>query len=98
MSNETIAGVAAVFAVDGRVIAHVTDFNRSTPGGFTMQEAQEHRAKARLGAAVIREMASSLLCSALDDYDCERIMNKIKGGKVYVFPIGPAAPTVGGER
>jgi len=83
-----------VFAVDGRVIAHVTDFNRSTPGGFTMQEAQEHRAKARLGAAVIREMASSLLCSALDDYDCERIMNKIKGGKVYVFPIGPA-PTVG---
>jgi hypothetical protein len=82
-------GVSAIFVVDSRVIAHVCDFNRSTPGGFTMQEAQTHRAKARLGAAVVRELASSLLYSGLDDYQCERIMNSIKGGKVHVLPIGP---------
>lgn len=90
MTEKTPTGVSAIFVVEGRVIAHVTDFNRSTPGGFTMQEAQKHRATARLGAAVVRELASPLLYSGLDDYDCERIMNKIKGGTVHVLPIGPA--------
>jgi hypothetical protein len=94
---EIPTGVAAAFVVEGRVIAHVTDFHRSTPGGFTLQEAQESRAKARLGAAVIRELCSSLLFDSLDQYDCERMMNKIRGGKVYVFSIGPA-PTVTGNR
>ena len=95
MADEKVpTGVSAIFVAEGRVIAHVTDFSQSRPGGFTVREAQESRAKSRLGFAVVRELASPLLYSGLDEYDCERIMNKIKGGKVHVLPIGSSA----GER
>jgi hypothetical protein len=90
MSDEVPTGVTAIFVVEGRVIAHATDFNRSRPGGFTVREAQESRAKAALGAAVVRELASPLLYSGLDRYDCERIMNSIKNGKVHVLAIEAA--------
>jgi hypothetical protein len=94
MSDETPKGVTAIFVVDGRVLAHATDFHRSAPGGYTLKEAQESRAKMRLGFEVMKALASPTLYSGLDQYDCERIMNKIEGGKVQVLPIGYAE----GER
>jgi hypothetical protein len=85
-------GMSAIFVVDGRVIAHVTDFNRSTYGGFTLQESQEHRVRDKLATAVVRELASPLLWRNLNGYDCQRILDKI-GGTVHVLPIGgPGKP------
>lgn len=84
--NPSIAGVTAVYVYDGRVIAHASDFNRSRPGGFTVLEAQTHRVGQALAFAVVRALASTALHENLDAYECERIMNKMKG-KTYIIPV-----------
>lgn len=89
MTDQIPTGMSAIFVADGRVIAHVTDFNRSTYGGFSLQESQEHRVRDKLAAAVVKELSSPLLYSNLDSYDCQRILEKIPG-KVHVLPIGGA--------
>lgn len=81
------AGVTAVYVYDGRVIAHASDFDRSRPGGFTVLEAQTHRAEQALAVAVVRTLASPALHENLDAYDCEQIVRKMKG-KSYVLPVG----------
>lgn len=87
MTDEIPKGVSAIFVVDGRVIAHASDFNRSTPGGYTLQEAQELRARQSLARAVVRELSSRLLCDSLDVYDCERIIHKLPG-KIHLLTHG----------
>lgn len=88
MENETIpTGMSAIFVAEGRVIAHVTDFNRSTYGGFSLQESQEHRVLDRLAMAVVKELSSPLLYNNLDVYACQRILEKIPG-KIHVLPVG----------
>lgn len=90
MENETVPpGMSAIFIAEGRVIAHVTDFNRSTYGGFTLQEAQEHRVRDRLAMAVVKELSSPLMHNNLDAYECQRILGKLPG-KVHVMPVGGA--------
>lgn len=84
----TPPGVAAIFVIDGRVIAHAACFNRSTPSGFTLAEAQEHRARGMLAWEVVKALASPALYSGLDTYGCERIVNSIKGGHVHVMQLG----------
>lgn len=96
MTNETVPeGVSAIFVVEGRVIAHVTDFARDRPGGFTVREAQELRARRRLAHAVVKELSSSLLYEHVDEYVCKQILQKIPG-KVHVLPI--TAQRTGAEQ
>lgn len=98
MTNDAIpSGVSAIFVADGRVIAHVADFNRSTPGGYTLREAQESRARMQLARAVVKELSSPLLYEHLDAYDCEQILRKIPG-KVHVMAIGGTSSSAGDER
>lgn len=87
MTEATPQGVVAVFVTDNRVVAQASDFNRSRPGGFTLREAQEHRARASLAWAVVRECCSTLIASNLDSYICEQILQKLPG-KVHVIPVG----------
>ena len=79
-------GVTAVYVYDGRVIAHASDFKPDRPGGFTTFEAQSHRAKSELAWEVVRALASPALWENLTTYDCEQIVNKMKG-KIHVLPI-----------
>jgi hypothetical protein len=89
MSDPIPTGMSAIFVAEGRVIAHVTDFNRSTYGGFTLAESQESRVRDKLAAAVVKELSSPLLHDNMDSYECKRILEKIPG-KVHVLPIGGA--------
>jgi predicted glycosyltransferase len=80
MADEAaLAGVTAVYLYEGRVLAHASDFHRSRPGGYTMREAQEYRAKQRLAIEVVRALSSQALFENLDAYDCEQILRKMKG-------------------
>jgi hypothetical protein len=81
------SGVTAVYVYDNRVIAHASDFNQSRPGGFTVLEAQTHRVEQALAFAVVRALASPALHENLDAYECERILQKMKG-KTYIIPVG----------
>lgn len=98
MDKETIpTGMSAIFVSDGDVIAHVTDFARDRYGGFTLQESQEHRVKDRLARAVVKALSSPLLADNMDNYTCQRILEKIPG-KVHIMPIGGAHSATGDER
>lgn len=81
------SGVTAIYVYDGRVIAHASDFQRSRPGGFTVLEAQTHRAEQRLAVEVVRGLSSPALYENLDAYACEQIVQKMKG-HIYVVPVG----------
>lgn len=82
-----VSGVVAIFVIDGRVIAHAADFNRSCPGGFTVAQAQEHRARDRLSFEVVKELASPTLYNGLSQYNCDRIVRGIKGGSIHVLQL-----------
>lgn len=82
----SVSGVTAIYVVEGRVIAHASDFNRSRPAGFTVQEAQEHRARERLACEVIKELSSPLLYNNMDAYTCEQILRKLPGS-TFVLPV-----------
>jgi len=87
-------GVTALYVHDGRVIAHVSDFHPSAPGGFTLLEAQTSRAKRNLAIELVRALSSPHLAEALDEFDCAGIMRKMKG-TVLVLQHGHSA---GGSR
>lgn len=91
--NQTPPGVIAVYVYDGRVIASASDFNRSTPGGFTMAEAQTYRARDALSWEVVRALASPALYENLSAYDCRQIVQKMKG-REQIIPISHADPEV----
>lgn len=84
-------GVVAVFvAEDGREIANVGDFNRSSPAGYTQREAQELRAKDSLAAKVVQELSSPLLSNAIENYTARQIIDKMcdSGCRVLLVPVG----------
>ena len=86
MSNKPITGVTALFIIEGRVLAHATSFELSTPGGLTLEEAQTYRAKRQLAFEVVKALASPRLYERLDAHDCENIMAKIDG-RVQIVPV-----------
>lgn len=91
--NQTPLGVMAVYVYDGRVIASASDFNRFTPGGCTMAEAQTYRVRNALAWEVVRALASPALYENLSAYDCQQIVQKMKG-REQIIPISHADPEV----
>lgn len=73
----------------GHVIASVSDFNLSRYGGFTLYEGQKIRVQRLLAVAVIDAYCSSVITCAMDTYDCEQIVRKLKGQMTFV-PVGHA--------
>jgi len=86
LSDEAVlpSGVTAVYLYEDRVVANASDFRTDCPGGFTLQEAQEHRARRLLAIEVVHALSSRALYENLDANDCEQILRKMKG-KVHII-------------
>lgn len=87
--------VAILTAPDGHVVATATDFDRSSSGGVSMQEAQEYRAKMRLKREAVAAYCSGTIVAALDQYLIERIVERLVssgGHKLTVIPVGGDKP------
>lgn len=91
MSNTTPPGIVAVL-IDktGREVANASCFDRSTPGGFTLAEAQESRCRRKLAGAVMFALASPLLADNIDAHTAEGIVRAMcnSGCRVVVIPVG----------
>lgn len=77
-------GIVALFiGKDGRVITSVNDFS---PGGYG--------GKRSLAYEVMRDLASPLICEAIDAYDAEKILNALCsrcGCRVEIIVVGHEA-------
>ena len=82
--------VAVLISKDGRPIADAADFNRSTPGGFSMQDAQTWRARDALAIKTMKILSSPTLSDAIDTYDAKKIVDKMcqNGCRVAIIPVG----------
>lgn len=87
MSTKPPKGVTAIYVYKDRVLATASDFATSRPGGFTVQEAQESRARHQLSVEVVRALASPALYENLGSYDCDQIVRKM-GGSIHIAHIG----------
>lgn len=88
MQQTKVQGIVAIYINEnGKVVADAADFNRSCPGGYTLREAQEFRAKQNLSFAVIRAYCSDTVVNSLESYECESIVRKLPG-KISIIPIG----------
>lgn len=90
-----VNGVVALFIdKEGRVLANVSDFNSSGYGGFTLQQAQEIRAKSSLAHEMLEKLSSPLICAAVDTYDAKKIMDNMCsrcGCRVEIVSVGHGA-------
>lgn len=97
MSEKAAKGVVAILTgPDGYVWATVTDFDRSGYGGFSMQEAQEYRAKRALAWEFVRKACSDVIVKAMDEYQCDRIISNVcsqQGFTRTILPIGYEEPS-----
>jgi hypothetical protein len=83
-------GCVGIYTDDeGRVIASVSDFDRSGYGGFSLYQGQKVRAERKLAVAIVNAYCSNVITRALDSYDCEQIVRKLKG-KMTFIPVGHA--------
>ena len=69
--------IQMLIAPDGRVVAHVADFQRSRYGGFSLLESQRVRCRDRLAGAVREAFASPQLTQAIDSYDARGIVDNL---------------------
>lgn len=89
-AEEALKGVVGIYTdPDGHVIASVSEFETHGYGGFTLLQAQEHRAHQALARAVVQAYASERLWKALDGR-CSEILNRLcrDGGKATFIPVG----------
>lgn len=78
---------------DGRVVAHVADFNLDGYGGFTIEEAQRVRCRRALAFAVIEAFASPVLTRAISGYHADHIVDSLvkkQGYRKHEIVIGHA--------
>jgi hypothetical protein len=77
-------------APGGRVVASVSDFDRSGYGGFSLAEGQRHRCRNKLARAVVQETCSFAISDALELYDCGQIIERMehKGYRAHTVYIG----------
>lgn len=85
-----IKGVVAILTgPDGHVWATATEFDRSGYGGFSLQEAQELRVKRALAWEFVRKACSDVIVRALDEYQCDRIINNVCSQQGFTRTILP---------
>ncbi len=83
--------VAILTGPDGHVWATATDFHTDGYGGFSLQEAQELRAKTQLAFEFIRSTCSDVVVKAMGPLDCKGIVDNLThkhGFKRTIIPIG----------
>jgi hypothetical protein len=77
-------GMVGIYVIDGRVIASVSDFDRATYGGYTLEQSQRHRVENSLARAVVKALCSDVIVKALDAHDCQRIVSKLSGKSQFI--------------
>lgn len=89
---QTPKGVVAIFVgPDGRCIASVSDFRHDGYGGYTMQEAQTHRARDAIARAVADALASSEFTKHIDNYHKREVLSQMErqdGYRLHIVPVG----------
>lgn len=83
--------VAILTGPDGHVWATATDFSTGGYGGFTLEEAQEIRAKRELSFEFVRKSCNDWIIKGLDNHDCESIVERLirkEGFKRTFIAIG----------
>lgn len=82
--------VAILVSKNGNELASVTDFNRTTPGGFTLLEAQKSRARETLATKAMKELSSPLLSDSISQYHARGILSEMcdRGCKIIFVPVG----------
>lgn len=78
------------YADDGKNLISVADFDQSSYGGYSVEEAQKLRVKRDLAFAVARALCSPLFVDAMSSHQCEDIFNNmIKKGVLTrtIIPI-----------
>jgi len=83
--------VAVLSAPDGRFTVSATDFQKSTPGGFTLRQSQERRAEETLARKLVEETCSPFIAKALQGYDAERLLQRLvmdQGFSMSIIPVG----------
>lgn len=85
MENENPPGVVGVYVdKNGRAIVSVADFNPDGVNGMRLREGQEWRVRRKLAQAIVVAYCSPVISDALDDYDCEQIVGKLKGKMIFI--------------
>lgn len=80
--------VGLLIGPNGHVWAEVTDFSRSSYGGFSLQRSQEIRVESALARAFVRNTCADVVVVSLDGYDCQQIVSKLKGFKTKLVAVG----------
>lgn len=80
--------VGLLIGPNGHVWAEATDFSGSGYGGFNLKRSQEIRVEAALARAFVRNACSDVVVAALDGYDCQQIVSKLKGFKTKLVAVG----------
>jgi len=91
MSDKLPPGIVMICTdPQGRIIATVTDFERSAPGGYDLREAQAYRARSALRRAICHAYCSPAFAAVFDDYDLDGAMRRLrdKGWKITEILIG----------
>ena len=86
-------GIVAILTdANGTPLAIGTSFSKSTPGGFTLRQAQEHRARDNLAKNTIIALASPVLANAIDPHTAGQILGTLcrQGCTVSITPVGHA--------
>ena len=85
-------GMIAMFlAPDGHVVAHAADFHTDHPGGYSVREAQQHRARQAMWHATVRAMCNLDLAECVSTHQCEQILQDMcrkKGYRMEEIAIG----------
>lgn len=92
MEKENVPqGIVAVLVDNaGREIANATDFDLCHPGGFTLRQTQEIRARENLAMTAVRNLSSPILSGAITRDKAELILRNmcLNGCKVIIVPVG----------
>ena len=74
----TPQGVVAILtAPDGHVVATASNFDTFRPAGLPLEQCQEDRARKALARATVEDTCATYISPALNQYDCERILDAL---------------------
>lgn len=83
MAKQPDGVVMCLVAPDGHVVATADDFHRDGYGGYSLQEAQEHRCVDALEVEIINAFCSPIIAKVLSGYERDAIRRRLCGEHGY---------------
>lgn len=85
MADKGLSGIVGIYVDEQRrVITSASDFSLESYGGCKVDESQQIRTKRKLAVAVVKAYCSDAVANALNTYDCEQIVAKLKGEMTFI--------------